>query len=163
MQLLTNKRNLIYNIKDEKLGTIDPDALDDYLNGGNNSQEQEEELMRYFQQSSSSAPVVETTNNITAVPIEVEALRPTRNDKVSQLRLILQQQSFKAGTVVPLDPATTSLVPVQPAIAMKRECATQKQNYILPTLLNHAVNQGTRRRVSFDVAETAQPSNTVFI
>lgn len=162
MQLLTDKKNFIQDIKDEKLCPIDPDALDDYLNGGNNSQEQEEELLQYFQQSASSGgPDAEAINSAT-VPVEVEASRPTRNDKVSQLRLILQQ-NLKAGTVVPLEStcAASLASSTQPSIAMKPEVASQKQNLILPTLLSHAVNHGTRRRVSFDVAENAQPPNTV--
>lgn len=167
MQLLTDKRHLIDEVKEEKLGTLDPDALDDYLNGGNNSQEQEEELLQYFQQNNSSGLDAEAINNSSsgvAIPIEVEASRPTRNDKVSQLRLILQQNLQKAGTVVPLDPiaatatATQQHGCAQPSIAMKSEVACHKQNSILPTLIGHSMNPGTRRRVSFDVAENAQPA-----
>lgn len=149
IRLLQENSNLAD--KTEKLGSIDSDALDDYLNGGNNSQEQEEELLQYFQQSNSSSSDVEA-NTIT---IDEQI---SRSDKVSQLRLILQQ-NLKGGTVHAPDvlPATIIRQNVE-----KREI-TQKHNLILPTLLNHSNQNNTRRRVSFEtnVIEHVQDSNTI--
>lgn len=149
IRLLQENSNLAD--KTEKLGSIDSDALDDYLNGGNNSQEQEEELLQYFQQSNSSSSDVEA-NTIT---IDEQI---SRSDKVSQLRLILQQ-NLKGGTVHAPDvlPATIIRQNVE-----KREI-TQKHNLILPTLLNQSNQNNTRRRVSFEtnVIEHVQDSNTI--
>lgn len=149
IRLLQENSNLAD--KTEKLGSIDSDALDDYLNGGNNSQEQEEELLQYFQQSNSSSSDVEA-NTIT---IDEQI---SRSDKVSQLRLILQQ-NLKGGTVHAPDvlPATIIRQNVE-----KREI-TQKHNLILPTLLNHSNQNNTKRRVSFEtnVIEHVQDSNTI--
>ncbi|XP_029053747.2 uncharacterized protein LOC114881209 isoform X2 [Osmia bicornis bicornis] len=138
--------------KTEKLGSIESDALDDYLNGGNNSQEQEEELLQYFQQSNSSSSDVEAN----AITIDEQV---SRSDKVSQVRLILEQ-NLKAGTVH----ASSDVLPA--AIIRqnvdKREI-TQKHNLILPTLLNHSNQNNTKRRVSFEtnVVEHVQDSNVI--
>ncbi|XP_018055802.1 PREDICTED: uncharacterized protein LOC108692161 isoform X1 [Atta colombica] len=145
--------------KDGKVRDIDTDALDDYLNGGNNSQEQEEELLQYFQQSSSSSSDVETS----VVGSDTEQI--SRSDKVSQLRLILQQ-NLKAPVIA------TDLMPVtivRQSVAVEKREPAQKHNLILPTLLNHPNPSSTRRRVSFEtnvvehVQETTTPSvaNTV--
>lgn len=145
--------------KNEKVRDIDTDALDDYLNGGNNSQEQEEELLQYFQQSSSSSSDVETS------VIGSDAEQISRSDKVSQLRLILQQ-NLKASTIAAdLAPAT---VVRQTVATEKRDSSQKNNNLILSTLLNHNPSN-TRRRVSFEtnvvehVQETATQSvaNTV--
>lgn len=142
--------------KDEKLRSIDTDALDDYLNGGNNSQEQEEELLQYFQQSSSSSSDVETG----VVGSDTEQV--SRSDKVSQLRLILQQ-NLKASTIT-TDAAPTTIV--RQSVSAEKQDSSQKHNLILPTLLNHPNPSNTRRRVSFEtnvvehVQETATPSVT---
>ena len=130
------------------LGTIDPDSLDDYLNGGNNSQEQEEELLQYFQQGSSSSSDLEVGN------VTGDTELSSRSDKVSQLRLILQQ-NLKASTKhPPVNPTTPANVPLE-----KQE-VTQK--IILPTI-NHTNQSSTRRRVSFEtsVIEHGQDSTTV--
>lgn len=129
------------------LGTIDPDSLDDYLNGGNNSQEQEEELLQYFQQGSSSSSDLEAGN------VTGDTDLSSRSDKVSQLRLILQQ-NLKASTTHPANPTTPVSVPLE-----KQE-VTQK--LILPTI-NHTNQASTRRRVSFEtsVVEHGQDSTTV--
>ncbi|KYN11961.1 PREDICTED: uncharacterized protein LOC108767802 isoform X1 [Trachymyrmex cornetzi] len=145
--------------KDGKVHDIDTDALDDYLNGGNNSQEQEEELLQYFQQSSSSSSDVETS----VIGSDTEQI--SRSDKVSQLRLILQQ-NLKAPVIA------TDLMPVtivRQSVAVEKRDSAQKHNLILPTLLNHPNPSSTRRRVSFEtnvvehVQETTTPSvaNTV--
>lgn len=149
IRLLQENSNLAD--KTEKLGSIDSDALDDYLNGGNNSQEQEEELLQYFQQSNSSSSDVEA-NTIT---IDEQI---SRSDKVSQLRLILQQ-NLKGGTVHAPDVLPTTIIRQN---VEKREI-TQKHNLILPTLLNHSNQNNTRRRVSFEtnVIEHVQDSNTI--
>lgn len=149
IRLLQENSNLAD--KSEKLGSIDSDALDDYLNGGNNSQEQEEELLQYFQQSNSSSSDVEA-NTIT---IDEQI---SRSDKVSQLRLILQQ-NLKGGTVHAPDVLPTTIIRQN---VEKREI-TQKHNLILPTLLNHSNQNNTRRRVSFEtnVIEHVQDSNTI--
>lgn len=128
-------------LKDEKLRSIDTDALDDYLNGENNSQEQEEELLQYFQQSSSSSSDVE----IGVISSDAEQISPSEN-KVSQLRLILQQ-NLKASAI------TTDLLPaavIRQNIAIEKRDLSQKHNLILPTLLNHSNPNNTRRRVSFE-------------
>lgn len=149
IRLLQENSNLAD--KTEKLGSIDSDALDDYLNGGNNSQEQEEELLQYFQQSNSSSSDVEA-NTIT---IDEQI---SRSDKVSQLRLILQQ-NLKGGTVHAPDVLPAAIIRQN---VEKREI-TQKHNLILPTLLNHSNQSNTRRRVSFEtnVIEHVQDSNTI--
>ncbi|XP_051176710.1 uncharacterized protein LOC127291561 isoform X2 [Leptopilina boulardi] len=112
------------------LGTIDPDSLDDYLNGGNNSQEQEEELLQYFQHGESDP---ETVNLIP--PVELSS----RSDKVSELRFILQQ-NLKARpppnnqtTSTPLNLPTTN-----------KEIINEKQ---APN-----TNVNIRRRVSFETS-----------
>lgn len=134
-------------LKDEKARDIDTDALDDYLNGGNNSQEQEEELLQYFQQSNSSSSDVETG------VIGSDAERISRSDKVSQLRLILQE-NLKASTV------TADLVPAtvvrQSVATEKRDCSQKHNNLILSTLLNHN-SSNTRRRVSFETNVVEHP------
>ncbi|XP_036143690.1 uncharacterized protein LOC105840758 [Monomorium pharaonis] len=145
--------------KDGKVRDIDTDALDDYLNGGNNSQEQEEELLQYFQQSSSSSSDVETS----VISSDIEQI--SRSDKVSQLRLILQQNLKAPVIATDLAPVTV----VRQSIGMEKRDPAQKHNLILPTLLNHPNPSSTRRRVSFEtnvvehVQETATPSvaNTV--
>ncbi|KAG7209771.1 hypothetical protein KM043_011392 [Ampulex compressa] len=141
--------------KSEKLCNIESDALDDYLNGGNNSQEQEEELLQYFQQSSSSSSDVE------ASAIAVDTDQVSRSDKVSQLRLILQQ-NLKAGTVHPPGDLIPTAIIRQSVATEKRE-VTQKHNLILPTLLTHPNQTNTRRRVSFEtnVVEHVQESNVM--
>ncbi|XP_033208716.1 uncharacterized protein LOC117167696 [Belonocnema kinseyi] len=138
------------------LGTIDPDSLDDYLNGGNNSQEQEEELLQYFQQgscSSSSDFEAGGNNNVTG-----DADLSSRSDKVSQLRLILQQ-NLKASSAIthPANPTTPVSVPP----LEKQEIISEK--LILPTI-NHTSHQTSiRRRVSFEtsVVEHIQDSASV--
>ncbi|XP_039312888.1 DNA-binding protein RFX7 isoform X2 [Solenopsis invicta] len=141
--------------KDGKVRDIDTDALDDYLNGGNNSQEQEEELLQYFQQSSSSSSDVETS----VVNSDTEQI--SRSDKVSQLRLILQQ-NLKAP-VIATDRAPVTAV--RQSIAMEKRDPVQKHNLILPTLLNHPNPSGTRRRVSFEtnVVEHVQETATLSV
>lgn len=150
IRLLQENSNLMS--KTDKLCSIDSDALDDYLNGGNNSQEQEEELLQYFQQSSSSSSDVEAS----AIAIDEQI---SRSDKVSQLRLILQQ-NLKAGTLhTPGDVLPAAIIRQN---VEKRE-VTQKHNLILPTLLNHSNQGNTRRRVSFEtnVVEHVQDSNVI--
>ena len=148
-------------LKNEKVRDIDTDALDDYLNGGNNSQEQEEELLQYFQQSNSSSSDVETG------VVGSDAEQISRSDKVSQLRLILQQ-NLKASTIATdVAPATTI---IRQSVAAEKRDSSQKynNNLILSTLLNHNLSN-TRRRVSFETnvvehtQEAATPSvaNTV--
>ncbi|XP_011875171.1 PREDICTED: uncharacterized protein LOC105566068 [Vollenhovia emeryi] len=148
--------------KDEKVRDIDTDALDDYLNGGNNSQEQEEELLQYFQQSSSSSSDVETS------VVGSDAEQISRSDKVSQLRLILQQNLKAPVIAADLTPVTLVRQSAAESVVEKRD-PVQKHNLILPTLLNHPNPGNTRRRVSFEtnvvehVQEAAAPSvaNTV--
>ncbi|XP_053997704.1 uncharacterized protein LOC128886655 isoform X1 [Hylaeus anthracinus] len=150
IRLLQENSNLIG--KTEKLCSIDSDSLDDYLNGGNNSQEQEEELLQYFQQSSSSSSDMEAN----AIAIDEQI---SRSDKVSQLRLILQQ-NLKAGTMhAPVDVLPAAIIRQN---IEKREI-TQKHNLILPTLLNHSNQSNTRRRVSFEtnVVEHVQDTNVI--
>lgn len=145
--------------KDGKVRDIDTDALDDYLNGGNNSQEQEEELLQYFQQSSSSSSDVETS------VVGSDAEQISRSDKVSQLRLILQQNLKAPIIATDLTPVTV----VRQSVAVEKRDPIQKHNLILPTLLNHPNPGSTRRRVSFEtnvvehVQDAAAPSvaNTV--
>ncbi|KOX80749.1 DNA-binding protein RFX7 [Melipona quadrifasciata] len=151
-QILLLQENSNLAGKTEKLGSIDSDALDDYLNGGNNSQEQEEELLQYFQQSNSSSSDVEA--NTISIDEQI-----SRSDKVSQLRLILQQ-NLKGGTVhAPIDVLPAAIIRQN---VEKREI-TQKHNLILPTLLNHPNPNNTRRRVSFEtnVVEHVQDSNVI--
>lgn len=145
--------------RNDKLCTIDPDALDDYLNGGNNSQEQEEELLQYFQQSNSSSSDAEANN------IATDTEQVSRSDKVSQLRLILQQ-NLKAGTIhPPSDSASTTNV--RQNVPAEKPEVIQKHNLILPTLLNHPNQANTRRRVSFEtnvvehIQDSSNLSNTV--
>lgn len=148
--------------KDGKIRDIDTDALDDYLNGGNNSQEQEEELLQYFQQSSSSSSDVETS------VVGSDAEQISRSDKVSQLRLILQQNLKAPVIATELTPVAVVRQSVAESVVEKRD-PVQKHNLILPTLLNHPNPGNTRRRVSFEtnvvehVQEAATPSvaNTV--
>ncbi|KZC11557.1 DNA-binding protein RFX7 [Dufourea novaeangliae] len=150
IRLLQENSNLLS--KTEKLRSVNSDTLDDYLNGGNNSQEQEEELLQYFQQSSSSSSDVEANTLTTDEQI-------SRSDKVSQLRLILQQ-NLKSGIVhAPLDALPSAIIRQN---VEKRE-NTQKHNLILPTLLNHSNQSNTRRRVSFEtnVVEHVQDSNVI--
>lgn len=123
-----------------KLCTIDPDALDDYLNGGNNSQEPEEELLQYFQQSSSSSSDAEIPNP--EVP-------PSRSDKVSQLRLILQQ-NLKNSTIAPQELPGEAPVPLNPQPTLSQTLAEKNAKIILPSLLNHTNH--SRRRVSFETS-----------
>lgn len=109
------------------LGTIDPDSLDDYLNGGNNSQEQEEELLQYFQQGNTD--------------VEVDIIPPTelssRSDKVSELRFLLQQ-NLKASTSRP------NPTPVN--VPEKQEVCEKLVN----SIVNHTNTANIRRRVSFE-------------
>lgn len=131
-----------------KLGSIDTDALNDYLNGGNNSQEQEEELLQYFQQSNSSSSDME----LSGVVAETELA--SRQDKVSQLRIILQENL--KDLVLP-----TNKVSLQNVVANEKQQTLQKHNLILPTLLNKNNNVNTRRRVSFETntVEQSQDNN----
>ncbi|KAL0118135.1 hypothetical protein PUN28_009066 [Cardiocondyla obscurior] len=105
--------------------------------------EQEEELLQYFQQSSSSSSDVETG----VVGSDTEQI--SRSDKVSQLRLILQQ-NLKAP-IIATD--LTSVAVVRQNVAenvVEKRDSVQKHNLILPTLLNHPNPSNTRRRVSFE-------------
>ncbi|KAL6424250.1 hypothetical protein ACFW04_009823 [Cataglyphis niger] len=105
-----------------------------------NEKEQEEELLQYFQQSSSSSSDVETS------VIGSDAEQISRSDKVSQLRLILQQ-NLKASTIATdLAPAT---IVRQTVATEKRDSSQKNNNLILSTLLNHNPSN-TRRRVSFE-------------
>ncbi|KAF7379941.1 hypothetical protein HZH68_016889 [Vespula germanica] len=153
LRLLQENSNLIS--KNDKLCSLDADALDDYLNGGNNSQEQEEELLQYFQQNSSSSSDVEAN----AITGDTEQI--SRSDKVSQLRLILEQ-NLKAGTEHPPIDIVSATIVRQNTVSEKQE-VTQTHNLILPTLLNHSNQTNTRRRVSFEtnVVEHVQDSNVV--
>ncbi|XP_046613521.1 uncharacterized protein LOC124301930 isoform X1 [Neodiprion virginianus] len=130
--------------KTSKTCTLDSDALDDYLNGGNNSQEQEEELLQYFQQSSSSSSDTEVNSLSTDVDLV------SRSDKVSQLRLILQQnlKVNATGHSTAEDPITV----LSPGInlALEKAGIASKPNAILSSLLNYPSQSGTRRRVSFE-------------
>ncbi|XP_048514001.1 chitinase-like protein PB1E7.04c isoform X2 [Athalia rosae] len=130
--------------KTNRTSTLDSDALDDYLNGGNNSQEQEEELLQYFQQSSSSSSDTEVTN------LSTDVENTSRSDKVSQLRLILQQ-NLKANTkgyLIPEIPVTISSPGSNPSA--EKVGSTSKSNAILSSLLNYPSQANTRRRVSFE-------------
>ncbi|XP_014215978.1 probable serine/threonine-protein kinase nek3 [Copidosoma floridanum] len=121
-----------------KLGNIDTDTLNDYLNGGNNSQEQEEELLQYFQPSNSSSSDMELSNVVS------ETETSSRQDQVSQLRIILQENLQDSVLGVGGKPRLQS-APVD------KQQALQKHNLILPTLLNaHGNAVNTRRRVSFE-------------
>ena len=137
--------------KSVNLGTIDPDSLDDYLNGGNNSQEQEEELLQYFQQSNSSNSDLEAGN------VTGDTELSSRSDKVSQLRLILQQNLKDSTTHPPPNPTTPANVPLE-----KPE-VIQKHSIILPSIMNHTNQVNTRRRVSFEtsVVEHGQDSTNL--
>ncbi|XP_031778491.1 DNA-binding protein RFX7 isoform X2 [Nasonia vitripennis] len=126
-----------------KLGSIDSDALNDYLNGGNNSQEPEEELMLYFQQSNSSSSDME----LSGVVAETELA--SRQDKVSQLRIILQENL--KDSVLPAKKDS-----LQSVVANEKQQTLQKHNLILPTLLNKNNNVNTRRRVSFETNTVEQ-------
>ncbi|KAK0165999.1 hypothetical protein PV328_004462 [Microctonus aethiopoides] len=128
--------------KNEKLCTIDADALDDYLNGGNNSQEPEEELLQYFQQSSSSSSDAEVN-----IAINTDTDQTSRSDKVSQLRLILQQNlkgTARSTTELTATNNNQQLLPVE-----KCPETLTKHEIILP-LVNHQNQTNSRRRVSFE-------------
>lgn len=125
------------------VSNVDKDALDDYLHGGNNSQEQEEELMQYFknnseeghqqQQSSIGNPEDEHSNG-------------SKSDKLSQLRLLLEQN---------LNPPAQLLKEQHLNTFIKAD----KQFPSLPT--NTLVSSSTKRRVSFETSvleETVPPS-----
>ncbi|XP_011297413.1 uncharacterized protein [Fopius arisanus] len=127
-------------LESSKLCAIDPGALDDYLNGGNNSQEQEEELLQYFQQSSSSSS--------DDIPIP-EIPMPSRSDKVSQLRLILQQNLKNSTIPGPSNDPREAPGPQNPQKILEQRLEVQKEEkMILPSLLNQTNN--SRRRVSFE-------------
>lgn len=81
--LSKDQLRLLHEGSNDKLCTIDPESLNDYLNGGNNSQEPEEELLQYFQQSNSSSSDIETS-------VQFDPDSSSRSDKVTQLRVILQ-------------------------------------------------------------------------
>ncbi|XP_034946199.1 uncharacterized protein [Chelonus insularis] len=133
--------------KNDKLCTIDTDALDDYLNGGNNSQEPEEELLQYFQQSNSSSSDNESIQHV----ISTDTDQTSRSDQVSQLRLILQQ-NLKGTVRVETSAKTNQL----------EKSEVQKEDITLPILLNHQNQTSSRRRVSFEtsVVEHVQESST---
>lgn len=128
--------------KTGKACTLDSDALDDYLNGGNNSQEQEEELLQYFQQNSSSSSDAEVNN------LSADGEQVSRSDKVSQLRLILQQ-NLKANTTGHTIPEVPIAVP-SPGCNLPTERPPSKSNAILSLLLNYPSQASTRRHVSFE-------------
>jgi hypothetical protein len=147
---LTNKTKILQNkplpqqqnssaiIKD-KLCSIDTDALNEYLNGGNNSQEQEEELLQYFQQSNSSSSDMELN-------MVSDTERISRQDKVSQLRIILQENlkdSVLSGNKLRLK---------YQCLPFDKQQVIQNHNLIFPTLLNHNSTFNPRRRVSFETS-----------
>lgn len=72
------------------VSNVDKDALDDYLHGGNNSQEQEEELLRYFGKNNSSSESLSEVIQQSTIA-EDEHSNGSKSDKLSQLRLLLEQ------------------------------------------------------------------------
>ena len=134
------------NLAKNRLDSIDSDALNDYLNGGNNSQEQEEELLQYFQQSNSSSSDVDFNVVIS------ETEQPICQDKVSQLRMILEEN---------LKDSVLPGIIRQQSIPTDKQKALQKHDTVthaLPTLLNQNSIVNARRRVSFEthIVEQAQ-------
>lgn len=125
------------------VSNVDKDALDDYLHGGNNSQEQEEELLRYFNNNAESAEVTEEKIE----SVDDEHSNGSKSDKLSQLRLLLEQNLSPA--VVPNE--------VQRNVVVKNEKHT-----IPPSLLMRCnPTSAERRRVSFETSvleDTVPPS-----
>lgn len=114
------------------ISNVDKDALDDYL-GTNNSQENEE-LMSYFEQENH-----EQDNQ------EQDSLESSKNKKLSQLRLLLEQN---CPAMYPLVPDTTNIKCTNTSSFIKTVKQTQQDTIgFLPTI---QVNPSARRRVSFD-------------
>lgn len=74
------------------VSNVDKDALDDYLHGGNNSQEQEEELLQYFKNNNgNNESLNDNIGQSTTVIGDDELSNGSKSDKLSQLRLLLEQ------------------------------------------------------------------------
>lgn len=110
------------------VSNVDKDALDDYLHGDNNSQEQEEELLQYF----NNAPKNEVK--------EDERSNGSKSDKLSQLRLLLEQ----------------NLNPMLPDVHQKGVLMKDEKHF-----LSRMQMPSVKRRVSFETSgleETVPPS-----
>lgn len=123
----------------ESVGSVDKDAMDEYL-GTNNSQEHEEELLKYFK------------NNNT------EESEQENSTKLSQLRQLLEKNCI-AETRVALqkNPDANSVIANKRVVFKKAQSAVRQCRPNVPP----NIHTNTRRRVSFETPlheDTVPPS-----
>lgn len=124
--ILVNQEEHFTRERLASVGSVDKDAMDEYL-GTNNSQEHEEELLKYFK-----------NNNLEEIDRDNYA-------KLSQLRQLLEQNGI-AESVQELELATSKRSIIKPDIKGSPHGTCIRQN-------NHSsniYNSSTRRRVSFE-------------
>lgn len=123
---------------------VDKDALDDYLHGGSNSQEQEEELMQYFK-NNENASQSQSSQLSQSQTTEVDDLNSgSKSDKLSQLRLLLEQNLHNSNVMnAPDTPHPSNNKPL--SILHKNNFASSHQNPV-------------KRRVSFETSVALEDS-----
>lgn len=112
------------------LCNIDKDALDDYLYSGSNSQEPEAEIMQYFQNGD---PV-----NLDKVEVKLSEDPLEKNDKISQLRLLLEK----------------NLKTNKDEMEQVFQADAAQKSLILSSLLSSGSGLNTKGKVSFDTHNT---------
>ncbi|XP_058810098.1 uncharacterized protein LOC131675208 isoform X2 [Phymastichus coffea] len=149
---LLNKSNQLFNnenfcFSQKQLRLKCDNIIEDYLNI-HNSQEQEEELLQYFQQNSSSSSDAELSKVSEVVDISSKS---SRQDKVSQLRIILQN-NLKDLTPTSCKSNKDEI----PNKQLKKKNIKSLQE--IPASFVH--QNANRRHVSFDVKLTEQCTQT---
>lgn len=130
---------------------VDKDALDDYLHGGSNSQEQEEELMQYFKNNENS------TSNSVVEPDDLS--NGSKSDKLSQLRLLLEQNLHNPNVGNMSAPVTPNCPDKPPQGILSKNSSFASSQHL--GLVSQHLNP-VKRRVSFETSiameDTVPPS-----
>lgn len=133
--MLVNQEEHFTRERLASVGSVDKDAMDEYL-GTNNSQEHEEELLKYFK-----------NNNLGEND-------PENYAKLSQLRQLLEQNGIAEPK---LELVTSKRSIIKPDIKNSPQVTCIRQNNIPSNMYNST----TRRRVSFEtpVQEETVPAS----
>lgn len=131
--MLVNQEEHFTRERLASVGSVDKDAMDEYL-GTNNSQEHEEELLKYFK-----------NNNLDEHDQE-------NSSKLSQLRQLLEQNGIAEREKIEIGTSKRSII--KPDIKGSSQVACNRQS----SLPSNMYNSTTRRRVSF---ETPLPEEAV--
>lgn len=135
--MLVNQEEHFTRERLASVGSVDKDAMDEYL-GTNNSQEHEEELLKYFK-----------NNNLDEHDQE-------NCSKLSQLRQLLEQNGIAEREKIEIGTSKRSII--KPDIKGSPQVACNRQSSLPSNMYN---NSTTRRRVSFEtpIQEEAVPAS----